>query len=104
MGPSRDSDGQLTARFRAAETASAGVASHVCGRSRPQDALEQDAPVIRDEKEGQSDNRIYHWESGDGDATERAFAEDGDEPLLTNLCRARERVTAGERRSTPPDC
>jgi aerobic carbon-monoxide dehydrogenase large subunit len=41
----------------------------------PQAALEDDAPVIRDEKEGQSDNRIYHWESGDADATERAFAE-----------------------------
>jgi carbon-monoxide dehydrogenase large subunit len=41
----------------------------------PQAALEADAPVIRDEKEDQSDNRIYHWESGDADATERAFAE-----------------------------
>ncbi len=41
----------------------------------PQAALEPDAPVIRDEKEGQDSNRIYHWESGDADATERAFAE-----------------------------
>jgi carbon-monoxide dehydrogenase large subunit len=41
----------------------------------PQGALEADAPVIRDEKEGQTDNRIYHWESGDAEATERAFAE-----------------------------
>jgi aerobic carbon-monoxide dehydrogenase large subunit len=41
----------------------------------PQAALEPDAPVIRDEKEGQADNRIYHWESGDAEATERAFAE-----------------------------
>jgi aerobic carbon-monoxide dehydrogenase large subunit len=41
----------------------------------PQGALEADAPVVRDEKEGQTDNRIYHWESGDAAATERAFAE-----------------------------
>src|SRR5581483_10993137 len=41
----------------------------------PQAALAPDAPVIRDDKEGQTDNRIYHWESGDADATERAFAE-----------------------------
>src|SRR5207247_572834 len=25
-------------------------------------------------KEGQTDNHIYHWESGDADATDRAFA------------------------------
>jgi aerobic carbon-monoxide dehydrogenase large subunit len=41
----------------------------------PQKALEPNAPVIRDDKEGQSDNTIYHWEAGDPDATERAFAE-----------------------------
>jgi carbon-monoxide dehydrogenase large subunit len=41
----------------------------------PQKALEPDAPVIRDDKEDQSDNTIYHWEAGDADATERAFAE-----------------------------
>jgi len=41
----------------------------------PQRALESDAPVIRDDKEGQTDNRIYHWESGDKDATDRAFAD-----------------------------
>jgi len=41
----------------------------------PQQALEPDAPVIRDDKEGQSDNAIYHWEAGDKEATERAFAE-----------------------------
>ena len=41
----------------------------------PQLALEGDAPLIRDEKEGQTDNRIYHWEAGDKDATDRAFAE-----------------------------
>jgi carbon-monoxide dehydrogenase large subunit len=41
----------------------------------PQQALEDGAPVIRDEKEGQTDNRIYHWEAGDKEATERAFAD-----------------------------
>src|SRR5712691_4342425 len=41
----------------------------------PQQALEADAPIIRDDKEGQTDNRVYHWESGDAEATERAVAE-----------------------------
>jgi aerobic carbon-monoxide dehydrogenase large subunit len=41
----------------------------------PQQALEDGAPVIRDEKEGQTDNRIYHWEAGDKDATDRAFTD-----------------------------
>ncbi len=43
--------------------------------STPQHALEPDAPVIRDDKEGQTGNSIYHWEAGDRDATDRAFAE-----------------------------
>ncbi|MDQ3709817.1 MAG: aerobic carbon-monoxide dehydrogenase large subunit [Actinomycetota bacterium] len=38
-------------------------------------ALEEGAPLIRDDKEGQTDNRIYHWEAGDGEATDRAFAD-----------------------------
>src|ERR671938_1251283 len=42
----------------------------------PQQALEPGAPVIRDDKEGQTDNRIYHWEAGDAEATERAFADE----------------------------
>jgi len=41
----------------------------------PQAAAADGAPVIRDEKEDQTDNHIYHWESGDADATDRAFAE-----------------------------
>ena len=41
----------------------------------PQRALEDDAPVIRDEKEGQTSNLIYDWEAGDKAATDRAFAE-----------------------------
>jgi carbon-monoxide dehydrogenase large subunit len=40
----------------------------------PQQALEPGAPIIRDDKEGQTDNRVYHWEAGDADATEAAFA------------------------------
>ncbi len=40
----------------------------------PQRALEPDAPVIRDDKEGQTANHIYHWESGDKAATDKAFA------------------------------
>ena len=41
----------------------------------PQQSLEPGAPVIRDDKEDKHDNRIYHWEAGDPEATERAFAE-----------------------------
>jgi aerobic carbon-monoxide dehydrogenase large subunit len=40
----------------------------------PQQALAEGAPVIRDEKEGQEDNLIYHWEAGDKEATDKAFA------------------------------
>jgi carbon-monoxide dehydrogenase large subunit len=41
----------------------------------PQEAMAAGAPVIRDEKEGQEGNSVYHWEAGDADATEKAFAE-----------------------------
>ena len=41
----------------------------------PFKALEPDAPVLRTDKEGKTDNRIFHWEVGDKGATERAFAE-----------------------------
>jgi carbon-monoxide dehydrogenase large subunit len=37
-------------------------------------ALDEGAPLIRDDKEGQTDNRIYHWEAGDQAATDEAFA------------------------------
>jgi carbon-monoxide dehydrogenase large subunit len=36
--------------------------------------MEPNAPVIRTDKEGQDSNHIYHWESGDKDATDGAFA------------------------------
>jgi aerobic carbon-monoxide dehydrogenase large subunit len=41
----------------------------------PQAALDPTAPLIRDDKEDQTDNKIYHWEAGDAEATEKAFAE-----------------------------
>lgn len=41
----------------------------------PQQSSSPGAPLIRDEKEGQTDNHVYHWEAGDKDATDRAFAE-----------------------------
>ena len=40
----------------------------------PQQALEPGAVVIRDEKEGQTDNLVYEWEAGDAAATDAAFA------------------------------
>src|SRR5438067_886235 len=40
----------------------------------PQKALEPDAPLIRDEKDGQTNNHIYHWEAGDKAKTDDAFA------------------------------
>jgi carbon-monoxide dehydrogenase large subunit len=40
----------------------------------PQQALAPDAPLIRDDKDGQQDNHIYHWEAGDAAATDQAFA------------------------------
>jgi carbon-monoxide dehydrogenase large subunit len=43
--------------------------------STPQQALASGAPIIRDDREGQTSNSIYHWEAGDKDATDRAFAE-----------------------------
>ncbi|MCH7575282.1 MAG: carbon-monoxide dehydrogenase large subunit [Candidatus Marinimicrobia bacterium] len=39
----------------------------------PFKALEPGAPVLRTDKEGQKDNRIFHWEAGDKAATDQAF-------------------------------
>src|SRR5690242_9400109 len=36
-------------------------------------ALDPDAPVIRDDKEGQTDNHIFDWESGGRAATDAVF-------------------------------
>ncbi len=38
-------------------------------------ALDEDAPVIRDDKEGKEDNFIFFWDAGDKEATEKAFQE-----------------------------
>ena len=47
-------------------------------------ALEPDAPVLRDDKEGKSDNHIFHWEVGDRSATDRAF-EDAEVTVTQDL-------------------
>ncbi len=40
----------------------------------PEQALAEGAPLIRDDKAGQTDNVIYRWEVGDKDGTDQAFA------------------------------
>ncbi|MFQ5890292.1 MAG: aerobic carbon-monoxide dehydrogenase large subunit [Gemmatimonadota bacterium] len=40
----------------------------------PHRALEPDAPILREDREEKS-NRIFHWEAGDREATDRIFAE-----------------------------
>ena len=40
----------------------------------PQQSLADGAELIRDDKEGQTSNLVYEWESGDEAATEAAFA------------------------------
>src|SRR2546428_2029159 len=40
----------------------------------PDAAKAAGAPLIRDENEGQKDNHIYHWESGDKGNTQAALA------------------------------
>src|SRR5216684_3498537 len=40
----------------------------------PDGAKAAGAALIREEKEGQKDNQIYHWESGDKAKTQAAFA------------------------------
>ena len=39
----------------------------------PRRALDADAPLIRDDKPGQTDNHLFDWESGDRAATDRVF-------------------------------
>jgi carbon-monoxide dehydrogenase large subunit len=41
----------------------------------PFKALEPDAPVLRTDKEGKTDNHIWHWEWGDKASTDKAFAD-----------------------------
>src|SRR5438128_1793602 len=40
----------------------------------PWKSLDPGAPLIRDEKEGQTSNHIYHWEAGDKAKTDEVFA------------------------------
>lgn len=40
----------------------------------PAQATDPEAPLIRDDKDGQTDNVCYRWEVGDRAATDRAFA------------------------------
>src|SRR6059036_445642 len=40
----------------------------------PEQAKAQGAALIRDDKENQKDNHIYHWESGNKETTQAAFA------------------------------
>jgi aerobic carbon-monoxide dehydrogenase large subunit len=40
----------------------------------PFKALEPDAPILRTDKPDKKDNRIFHWETGDRAATDKAFA------------------------------
>jgi carbon-monoxide dehydrogenase large subunit len=41
----------------------------------PHKALDPDAPVLRTDKEGKTNNHIWHWEWGDKTATDKAFDE-----------------------------
>jgi carbon-monoxide dehydrogenase large subunit len=47
-------------------------------------ALDPDAPVIRDDVEGRTDNHIFDWESGDKDATDAVFA-DAEVTIATDM-------------------
>ena len=41
----------------------------------PHKALDADAPLLRPDKDGKTDNHIWHWQTGDEEATEKAFSE-----------------------------
>jgi carbon-monoxide dehydrogenase large subunit len=41
----------------------------------PFKALQPGAPVLRTDKEGKTDNHIWHWETGDRAGTDKAFAD-----------------------------
>src|SRR5918911_2989206 len=48
----------------------------------PRRALDPDAPVIRDDKEGQADNHIFSWDAGNEAETDAVFA-DADVVVVT---------------------
>src|ERR1700682_3101884 len=68
--------GAVLASHKRASVSTLSVQTHAVSQSvvTPKKALEPGAPLIRDEKEGQKDNHIYHWEAGDKAKTEEAFA------------------------------
>ena len=39
----------------------------------PYKAMDADAPVLRVDKEGKTDNHIWHWEAGDKEVTDQVF-------------------------------
>jgi carbon-monoxide dehydrogenase large subunit len=41
----------------------------------PRRALDPDAPLLREDKPEQTSNHIFHWETGDKEATDQAFAQ-----------------------------
>src|SRR5919106_1834724 len=41
----------------------------------PWEAIKPGAPVLRTDKKGKEDNKIFHWEVGDRAGTDKAFAE-----------------------------
>ena len=41
----------------------------------PTQSMAPGAPLIRDDKEGQTTNKVFEWEIGDKEATDRAFAQ-----------------------------
>src|SRR5947208_6836130 len=41
----------------------------------PFKALDPSAPILRTDKKDKKDNRIFHWQAGDREATDKAFAE-----------------------------
>src|SRR2546430_14736580 len=67
--------GRATARYTAAEGVTAVEVAYepLPVVVDPFKALEPGAPVLRIDKPGKTDNRIFHWEVGDKAATDRAF-------------------------------
>ena len=39
----------------------------------PFEAMKKDAPILRTDKDGKTDNHIWHWETGDAEKTEQVF-------------------------------
>ena len=64
----------------------------------PQQSLADGAALIRDEKEGQTDNLAYTWETGDEAATDAAFASRGPGGVADHALPALASVAAGDLR------